>query len=538
MLFVVIAAAIALFPMKALAASDLVITMQGPAQAERGREAQYTMTVANNGPDQALQVRLSGSVPYDFLFEPASSDSRCSAPYGSLACDLGLLPAGIVTNLTLTFTVRPLTSLSSCSPLTADISVSLSFGGTDHLWSNNSTSVRTTIPCPPPVECNDGIDNDRDGAVDYNAYNWGNGDFGCSSPTDRDERYPEAVCQDGRDNDADGLIDFPWDPGCTSRQDNDEFHPLPPSPPAPQPPPPSLPPPSQAPPSQNPPPLTASIVPQGTMPWLALPIPRCYNNVGAGWVEDIMIDIRCDGSKWGQGTSGGGSGNGGRIPACRDGKDNDEDGSVDFPADTGCWGRSDASEEGTGGRDGENGSGDNGDGGNGDGDGGEKPSDESAMCKERGQAIVERIAHQQEVFPGAVVRYTVTIRNASARCPLINLVLRNRLPPGTIVLDAGGGIFDGHELRWHIPRINPGATRRISYSLRVPRSFSGDRFGGELSLDGADGRISDGGSARVLRSFPKTGVDAAAMKTIFLAALAIGGLGLGGVLGKRLSSSL
>lgn len=496
MLFVVIAAAIALFPVKAFAASDLVITMQGPAQAERGREAQYTVTVANNGPDQALQVRLSGSVPYDFLFEPASSDSRCSAPYGSLACDLGLLSSGTVTNITLTFTIRPLTSLSYCSPLTADVSVSLSFGGTDHLWGNNSASVRTAVPCPSPVECNDGIDNDRDGAVDYSAYSWGNGDFGCSSPTDRDERYPEAVCQDGRDNDADGLIDFPWDPGCTGRQDNDEFHPLPPSPPVPQPPqqPPPPPPPSlpSTLPPQNPPPLTASLVPQGTMPWLALPIPRCYNNVGADWVEDIMIDIRCDGSKWGQGTSGGG---------------------------------------GSGGGDGDGGSGNGGGGGGGGSSGG------GETCAGKGQAIVERTAHQQEVFPGAVVHYTVTIRNASARCPLMNLVLRNRLPPGTIVLDAGGGIFDGHELRWHIPRIDPGAVRRVSYSVRVPRSFSGDRFGGELSIDGAVVRISDGGSISVLRRFPKTGVDASAMKVVFWILFAGGSLGLGGVLGRRLPSS-
>jgi len=462
--------------------------MQGPAQAERGRTAQYTVTVANNGPDSAPQVRLQGSVPYDFLLEPASSDSRCNAPYGSLACDLGLLPAGTVTNLTLAFTILPPAAASSCYPLTADVAVSLSFGGSDNVFGNNTASVRTAVPCPPPVECNDGIDNDRDGATDYSAYSWGNGDFGCSSPTDRDERYPEAVCQDGRDNDADGLRDFPWDPGCSSRQDNDEFHPLPPSPPVPQPPPQFPPPPSPSPtlPPQSPPQLQASLVPQGTMPWLALPIPRCYNNVGAGWVEDIMIDIRCEGSKWGNVSSDGGSGNG------RGGSG---------------W------ESGSGGR--------------GSSSGGE-------TCTGRGQAIVERTAHQREVVPGTVARYTITVRNASSRCPLSNLILRNRLPPGTIVLDAGGGVFDGHELRWHIPRIDPGAARRVSYSVRVPRSFSGDRFGGELSIDGTAGRISDDGSTHVLRRFPKTGVDAAAMQAAFWLLLASGSFGLGGVLGWRL----
>ncbi len=501
----IVAGAIFFFvPTVALAASDLVITLQGPGEAPRGQTVQYTMMVANNGPDEAPQVRLQGSVPYDFLWEPAFSDSRCNAPYGSLSCDLGLLPAGTVTNLTLAFTIRPPASASSCYPLTTDVSVSLSFGGTDHVFGNNTASVRTLVPCPPPVECNDGIDNDRDGALDYSAYSWGNGDFGCSSPTDRDERYPEAVCQDGRDNDGDGLIDFPLDPGCSSRQDNDEFHPLPPAPPAPQPPPqfpPPLsppPPPSPTPPPQSPPQFHASLVPQGTMPWLALPIPRCYNNVGAGWVEDIMIDIRCEGSKWSSGSLDGSGGGG-----------------------SGLGGRSGRGGTGGGQRKG---------GGSGGGGGAES-------CTGNGRATIERTSDQREALPGSIVRYVIMVRNTSERCPLLNLVLRNRLPSGTIVLDAGGGVFDGHELRWHIPRIDPGVARRISYSVRVPRSFSGDRFGGELSVDGTDGRIGDDGSIHVLRRFPKTGVDAAAMTATFWMLLAGGGFGLGGVLGWRLFSS-
>jgi uncharacterized repeat protein (TIGR01451 family) len=73
-------------------------------------------------------------------------------------------------------------------------------------------------PPPPPAptpQCRDGIDNDGDGAVDMN-------DFSCSSPDDNDETNPKAQCQDGIDNDGDGLVDFPQDPGCQSRQDNDE----------------------------------------------------------------------------------------------------------------------------------------------------------------------------------------------------------------------------------------------------------------------------------------------------------------------------
>ena len=56
-------------------------------------------------------------------------------------------------------------------------------------------------------ECDDGIDNDGDGLVDFPA------DPGCASPSDASERSG-AVCDDGIDEDGDGLVDFPADPGC------------------------------------------------------------------------------------------------------------------------------------------------------------------------------------------------------------------------------------------------------------------------------------------------------------------------------------
>ncbi len=65
-------------------------------------------------------------------------------------------------------------------------------------------------------QCNDGIDNDGDGAIDFPS------DFSCANPQDNNEAHRKAKCQDGIDNDKDGLIDFPNDPGCTSNQDNSE----------------------------------------------------------------------------------------------------------------------------------------------------------------------------------------------------------------------------------------------------------------------------------------------------------------------------
>jgi large repetitive protein len=72
-----------------------------------------------------------------------------------------------------------------------------------------------------PTECNDGIDNNTNGKMDYPA------DPGCASPSDPSENTvcPGAscpVCSDGLDNDGDLLIDYPADTGCLSAAGTNE----------------------------------------------------------------------------------------------------------------------------------------------------------------------------------------------------------------------------------------------------------------------------------------------------------------------------
>ena len=72
---------------------------------------------------------------------------------------------------------------------------------------------------PLPFQCEDGLDNDGDLLIDMN-------DTGCSSPSDNNETDIVPVqCSDGLDNDSDGLTDYPTDPGCVDVNDDDETDP-------------------------------------------------------------------------------------------------------------------------------------------------------------------------------------------------------------------------------------------------------------------------------------------------------------------------
>ncbi|MGH0035184.1 MAG: hypothetical protein ACQGVK_09170 [Myxococcota bacterium] len=64
-----------------------------------------------------------------------------------------------------------------------------------------------------PTHCNDGVDNDSDGQIDFPA------DPECIAPGDRSEAED---CNDGLDNDGDGQIDYPADAQCLSAGDLSE----------------------------------------------------------------------------------------------------------------------------------------------------------------------------------------------------------------------------------------------------------------------------------------------------------------------------
>jgi hypothetical protein len=91
--------------------------------------------------------------------------------------------------------------------------------GCQSLNDNNEADPVVTPP-PPAQQCADGVDNDRDTKVDFSE------DPGCASALDNDETDPpRPQCGDGLDNDADGSVDA-VDRGCASPLDNDETDPV------------------------------------------------------------------------------------------------------------------------------------------------------------------------------------------------------------------------------------------------------------------------------------------------------------------------
>ncbi len=104
----------------------------------------------------------------------------------------------------------------------------------------NNVCVTPNNP-PAIVACNDGIDNDGDGKIDFSSATWSatvpvgtTEDLtGCMSATDIDESEIPNPCSDGIDNDGDGKMDFdastwpswftgPKDPTCKTAQGKTE----------------------------------------------------------------------------------------------------------------------------------------------------------------------------------------------------------------------------------------------------------------------------------------------------------------------------
>jgi len=178
----------------------------------RGGTAIYEVTVTNNGPDTATLVTVIDEIDRPWPFNASESSSSCVVSVDNkVLCNGITLALGEEHTFTIAFDVPLEAPCGGVATNTASVAADPSI--TDPVSSNNVDTQATTVFC---AECQDGIDNDNDGATDHPE------DFSCDSPEDNDETNDKAACQDGVDNDGDGLTDFPEDAGCSSAQDDDE----------------------------------------------------------------------------------------------------------------------------------------------------------------------------------------------------------------------------------------------------------------------------------------------------------------------------
>lgn len=229
--------------------ADVSVTGSGPSSVDRGANFSFTYTVVNSGPNVARNVIVTRSIPSGWVFLRDGTDASCNAEGTQVVCRLATLSTASPKTVAITYQTPYQDACTDMTTMTT-AAVTVDPSQTDPNPNNNQTTVTsTTIRCRTrPVECNDGIDNDRDGKVDLQ-------DLGCSSLSETNESRDQVIgstsdrsverilrrieeqqrlrgsispsvplpeCRDRIDNDRDFLIDYPDDGGCGSPDGNDE----------------------------------------------------------------------------------------------------------------------------------------------------------------------------------------------------------------------------------------------------------------------------------------------------------------------------
>jgi uncharacterized repeat protein (TIGR01451 family) len=122
----------------AILAADLAVTNVGPANVLVGQNVVYTITVTNNGPNDAAAVSVADPTPAGLTF--VSNTGACTTAFPCTA--LGPLTVGQVKTITSTFTVPP--AYTTPNPILNIATVSGS-STTDPTGGNNSATASTSV---------------------------------------------------------------------------------------------------------------------------------------------------------------------------------------------------------------------------------------------------------------------------------------------------------------------------------------------------------------------------------------------------------
>ena len=126
--------------------ADLSITkMDSPDPVITGQNLTYTIVVTNSGPDTAMDVSLSDTLPAGVTFVAGSAG--CSEAGGVVTCDLADVAAGDAVEITIIVEVD--CALADGAILTNTVSVTAATP--DPTQANNSATEQTTVSNPPPM---------------------------------------------------------------------------------------------------------------------------------------------------------------------------------------------------------------------------------------------------------------------------------------------------------------------------------------------------------------------------------------------------
>ena len=172
---------------EALNTTDVrIVKADSPDPVEVGSKLIYSLTVTNNGPNPADDVRVTDLLPADVTVFSAAGCSQ--GPAGTVDCDLGSIPARQSQSVDIVTYVNSIHINPATGPTilvnTAEVD---NLAGPDPDLSNNSTAVQTTVvDTTPPV-----LAVPADVIFEADAQCLASGDIGTATATDIGDPSPD-----------------------------------------------------------------------------------------------------------------------------------------------------------------------------------------------------------------------------------------------------------------------------------------------------------------------------------------------------------